>query len=224
MEHNEQQYHLAWDAWIVARKNYQRALNGLADIQGRGGEARPGERGFEWHFNYAYTLYEPVAQRYLNALKVYARQRPELAGRLMYDYLQEASLAQNVGRRDVSNQHIRSVERMAVESAKIAHADWVKNGNKQTMAGVFTALADANMLNVSTDPEMKKIAREVFHLFEQGKFRREPTPNPPPSAKKPMGMPTQPDTPRNTLTPKLPPTKRPRPGGPLWIEKTIELP
>jgi hypothetical protein len=195
MSQTEQQYLRARDAWVAARKNYKRALNTIGEQQRRVGQVGPGERGLDWHFNYAYSLYKPAAQRYLNALKAYTRERPELTGRLMYDYLQEAAVAQWSNRNDVSDQHLRSVEKLAVESVKVAHADWVKNGNKDTMAAVFTSIADAQLMNVDRDPEVRKIAQEVFGLFQQGKVKRDP-----------KAVPVMP-------TPKIPRTKKPQPGG-----------
>jgi hypothetical protein len=203
MSHAKQQYMRAREVWLTARKTYKRALNNLAEQQRLASHAAPGERGLEWHFNYAYSLYKPAAERYLKALKAYARERPELTGRLMYDYLQEAALAQWSNRDDVSAQHLRSVERMAVASVKMAHSDWVKNGNKDTMSAVFTSIADAQLMNADHDPEVRKIAQEVFHLFEQGKVKRDPR------------------AVQVTPTPRIPTTRRPRPGGPLWIERTI---
>ncbi len=205
MSLTEQQYLRAREAWVTARKNYIRALSNLAENQRRVGQMESDERGFEWHFNYAYSMYKPVAQRYLNALKVYSRERPELTGRLMYDYLAEAAVAQWSNRDDVSAQHLRSVEKLAVESVKVAHADWVKNGNKDTMAAVFTSVADAQLMNVDQDPEVRKIAQEVFNLFCEGKVKRDP-----------KVVPVVP-------TPKIPRTKRPSGGGPLLIERTIDI-
>lgn len=202
MPQTEQQYLRVRDAWVAARKNFKRALNNLGEHQRRVGQMEPDARGFEWHFNYAYNMYKPAAQRYLNALKAYTRERPELTGRLCYDYGQEAAVAQhwNDG---VSDQHLKSLEKLAVESVKVAHSDWVKNGNKDTMAGVFTAIADAQLMNVHRNPEVKKSAQEVFHLFHQGKVKRDP-----------KMVPVVP-------TPKIPRIKKPSRRGPLWIETTI---
>ena len=216
MSQIEQQYLRAREAWVTARKNYVRALNNLGEQQARVGEMDSGQRGFEWHFNSAYNMYKPAAQRYLNALKAYTRERPELTGRLMYDYLQEAAVAQWSNRNDVSGQHLRSVEQMAVESVKVAHSDWVKNGNKETMAGVFTSIADAQVVNVDHDPEVKRVAQEVFHLYRQGKVKRDPKVVPV------TPKPTVPTAPSIPSIPQMPKTKKPRRGGPLWIEKTID--
>jgi hypothetical protein len=205
MSQAEQQYLRAREAWVTARKNYKRALNVLGMQQQRTGDMGPGERGFEWHFNYAYSMYRPVAQRYLQALKAYARERPELTGRLMYDHLHEAALAQWSRRDDVSDRHLKSVEMMAVESVKVAHADWVKNGNKETMAAVFLSIADAQLMNADRNPQVKGIAQEVFDLYQQGKVKRDP------------------GTIQVTPTPKVPSVKKRRQPGPaLWIHKTIE--
>ncbi len=205
MSQTEQQYLRAREAWVTARKNYKRALNNLGMQQHRTGDVGSGERGFEWHFNYAYSIYQPAAKRYLQALKAYTRERPELAGRLMYDHLQEAAIAQWSRRNDVSDQHLKSVEQLAVESVKVAHADWVKNGNKETMAAVFVAIADAQLMNADRNPQVKGIAQEVFYLFQQGKVKRDP--------KTIQVMPT----------PKVPAVKkRRRPGPALWIHRTIE--
>lgn len=202
MSTTEQQYLRARDAWITARKNFKRNLNNMARQQ-LTGQAGTGERGFEWHFNYAYNMYRPAAKRYLDALKAYTRERPELTGRLMYDYLQEAAVAQSTNRDDISNQYLKTVEKMAVESVKVAHAEWVRKGNGETMAGVFTAIADAQMLNADRDPEVKEIAEEVFGLYQQGKVKREP------------------GTIQVKPTPKVPSVKGRRPGPSLWIQKTI---
>ena len=203
MSMTEQQYHRAREQWVTARKNYKRVLSSLAQQMMKSGEMGPNERGFEWHFNYAYSLYQPAARRYLEALKAYTRERPELTGRLMYDYLQEASFAQIHDRTDISNSMMKSAEMMAVESAKVAYADWVRNGNGETMAGVFAAIADAQMLNVDNNPEVKKIAQEVFDHFQQGKVKRDP------------------ETIQVKPTPKVPSVKKRRPGPSLWIHKTI---
>jgi hypothetical protein len=203
MSKTEQQYLRARDEWITARKNYKRNLNNLGAQQQRTGQMGPNERGFEWHLNYAYSLYQSVAKQYLQALKDYTRERPELTGRLMYDYLQEASIAQNASRNDVSDQYLKSVENLAVESARVAYADWIRNGNAETMAAVFVALTDAQLLNAENNPEVRNIAQDVFDHFQQGKMKKDPVSNP----VKP--------------TPKIPSAKR-QPGPPLWIYKIIE--
>lgn len=206
MAQTEQQYLRAREAWVTARRNYVRALNSLAEAQLRVSSAKPGERSFEWHFEYAYSLYRPAAQRYLDALKAYTRERPELTGRLMQDYLDEAVLAQYSNHPDVSARHLASVEKLAVESVKVAHADWVRNGNRDTMAAVFLAIADSQLMGGDQDPEVKRIAQEVFELYQQGKVKRDP------------------GKVRIPPTPKIPKTTRPRPGGPLWIHRTIPVP
>jgi hypothetical protein len=203
MSQAEQQYLRARDQWITAHKNYKRNLNNLGVQQQRAGQMGANERGFEWHFNYAYSLYQPAAKQYLQALKEYTRERPELTGRLMYDYLQEASIAQNASRNDVSDQYLKSVENMAVESARVAYADWIRNGNAETMAGVFVAISDAQILNVENNPEVINIAQDVFDHFQQGKMKKDP-----------VAKPVNP-------TPKVPSANR-RPGPSLWIEKIIK--
>jgi hypothetical protein len=202
----KQEYLNAREAWVNARRNYKRALNSLALEQATVGDmGSAGERGLDFHFNYAYSMYKPAALRYLQALDTYARQvRPELKARLMYDYLQEAALAQMVGQDSVADRHLQSVEQLAVESVKVAHAEWVRTGNKETFAAVFVALSDAQFMNADHDPEVKAIAEEVFDLYERGKVRREP------------------GVVYVRQTPKVPRVTRPRPGPALWIKRTIE--
>ena len=221
MTETEKRYHQARDAWINARNNYKRALNNLARQMMKSEETGQNERGLEWHFNYAYNMYQPVAKRYLEALKAYKRERPELTGRLMYDYLQEVSIAQTHNRTDISNSYMKSIEKMAVDSAKVAYADWVRNGNGETMAGVFTAIADAQMLDVDRNPEVKKIAQEVFDHYQQGKVKRDPNLHSANrvSKSKSTNQATRPQSVKPT--PKVPSAKRRRPGPSLWIHKTI---
>lgn len=203
MSKTEQQYLRVRDEWITAHRNYKRNLNSLGIQQQRTGQVGPNERGFEWHFNYIYSQYQSVAKRYLQALEAYSQERPELKGRLMYDYLREASIAQNANRNDVSDHYLQSVDNMAVESARVAYADWIRNGNAETMAGVFVAITDAQLLNVENNPEIRNITQDVFDHFQQGKMKKDPVSNP----VKP--------------TPKVPSAKR-QPGPALWIYKIIE--
>ena len=148
------------------------------------------------------------------------QEQPKLTGRLMSDFLQEASIAQQHHRTDVSDSLKKSAEKMAVESAKTAHADWSKNGNEETMAAVFVAIADAQMLSVDNNPEVKKIAKEALIHYEQGKVKRDPARQ---SVKVDDILQTGNDdssTQSVKPTPKVPPAKR-RPGPSLWIHKTI---
>jgi DNA replicative helicase MCM subunit Mcm2 (Cdc46/Mcm family) len=202
MSAKEQQYLEAHNAWIKARDKYKSRLNNLAR-QLASGQMNTDERGFEWHFNYVYNLYHPYAKRYLEALRLYAQEPPELKGRLMQDYLQEASIAQSQNRNEISDSYLHSVEKLAVESAKVAYSDWVRKGNVDTMGAVFVSIADAQMLNADSDPEVKKIALEVFEHFQQGKVKRDPE-------KIPV-----------KLAPEVPSAKR-RPGPSLWIQRTIK--
>ena len=173
MSQTREQYVRAHNAWVIARKNYKNTLNHLAlEMQVMHSSNR--EREFDNRLTLAYDTYKPSAERYLRALKAYVRERPELTGRLMYDYLQEASMAQTHNRTDVSDQFLKSVEKMVVENVKVAHKDWVKNGNKDTMSAVFVAITDAQAFNVDNDSDVVKIHEEVWEHYEQGKLKRDP--------------------------------------------------
>lgn len=203
MSQLEQDYLRAREAWVVARRNYKRALNALALEQLKVGDMGPaGGRGLQWHFDYAFRLYEPVAARYLRALKAYTHERPELTGRLLQDYMEEAVVAQWNSRAGVADGYLKSVEALALESVKTAHADWVRNGNKQTFAAVMVALVDAQLMNADHYQEVQAIAEEIQELALQGKFRRDPA-----------AMPVR--------TPKVPPVRHRQPGPSLWLHRTL---
>lgn len=219
MSTTEQQYQRVYNEWITARKSYKRTLNNLGKKL-KYGLISADNPEFIRQFNNAYNVYQPVAKRYLKALKDYTREQPKLTGRLMFDFMQEASIAQQHHRTDVSDSLIKSAEKMAVESAKTAHADWSKNGNEETMAAVFVTITDAQMLSVDTNPEVKKIAKEVFIHYEKGKVKRDPTIQSVKVVDKLQTGNEDSITPPVKSTPKVPPAKR-RPGPSLWIEKTI---
>lgn len=174
MSVTEQQYQRAYREWITARQQYKRTINNLM-IQLSAGLINAEDPSYKMKLTNAYNLYQPVAKKYLDIVQVYIDERPELAGHLMYEYMEEAALAQSHSQQKISNSYMDKAKAMAVESAKVAYADWSRNGNGKTMAGVFAAIVDAQMLDVDNNPEVSRIADEVFIHFEHGKMRRDPT-------------------------------------------------
>ena len=196
-------YLTARDDWLRARDEFKKRLGQIALQQ-----TTVTNPHHDWHVDIesAFYEYEKVVDKYLGALESYAKAHPEMRGRFAYDLEQAAGSAQLVGAGDVANRHLRTLGEVVVENARIAHADWVKNQDKEHFAAVLVAIQDAEVMGVDDNSDVTAISDEMFELLEEGKIRRDIKP-----------------VPALRNAPKIPnKKKRRRPMPPLTIHRTIE--
>lgn len=174
-EQAERNYRDAWNKWRKARTEYKKQLNRIALHQL---EANDEHHRWDERFTAAFNDYHKVTSKYLKALKSYTAVRPEMRGRLMYDLLQQAAVAESVGQDRVAGQHHESISEVATENAKIAHKDWVKNQDKEHFAAVLLAIADAQLMAADDDADVIAISEEMCDLLEKGKVKRDMQPAP----------------------------------------------
>jgi hypothetical protein len=196
-------YVTARDEWLRARDEFKKRLGQIALQQTT---VTRSYQDWQTEIENAFHSYAKVVNRYLLALERYAIAHPDMRGRFAYDLAQAAGSAQLVGAESVAQRHLTTLSEVIVENARIAHADWVKNQDKEHFAAVLLAIQDAEAMGVDYNSDVAAISDEIFELLDEGKVRRDIKP-----------------VPALRNAPKVPAKKkRSRPMPPITIHRTIE--